>query len=524
MMFWSGTRYSPLSAGAASGTDACTTSQIIHVVHHIQRQFMRRRIIVGTSILLVALLVIFCLPSQTKRPLFIPSEALWTPRLNGFEVPDAPLRLVIPATTSNANLCKTLLTSSILNFTAPVLVNWGQEVHNPDGWRKNGTHIAKITGILAYLDTLKQESDHEIVLIVDGFDTWFQFGPEVIKRRYSDITKRLHARTKAMMGERAFEAEGITESIVFSAQKNCGPMMRLNDIGCYGQIESPLARDLYGPNTDILDPKLHLPLHFRSHFLCSGIIMGTVLDMRRMFIRATEKIYTMPHGGSDQAIFNQIYGEQNYQREVMRLKYRTLWERFRDGFLRALGRHQHSITDPHPNRKRVENLDGVPVDFGIGLDFGLEISHSTVLSEWDGRWLTMANVEDAHDQQKETGQRVKQVPHDVLEGPLPFTGLPDRIGKGHGKTTSRWDELSLYSHLYTGSMPAIIHMNGFKSMRVSSWDKMWYYKERRRMLNAMTRDVGAWTASGEWLSWGTVCKGTEEEVFGDSLGPWEPPK
>ena len=417
-------------------------------------------------------------------------------------------------------MCKAILSSTILNFTAPVLVNWGQEFYH-DGWKANATHIAKITGILEYLDTRKKEHDYELVLVADGFDSWFQFGPEVIKSRYTKITKSLHARTKAMIGERAVTAEGITQNIVFSAQKDCGPRMRLDDIGCYGQIESPLRKDLYGPDTDVLDPKLHLPLHFRSHFLCSGVMVGTVLEMRKMLIRATEMIDTLPHGGSDQVIFNQIYGEQNYQREVMRLRHREFWERLRDGISRALGRHRPSIIDPHPTRKPMEKLDGAPLDFGIGLDYGLEISHSSVLSEWDGRWLTMADVDDAQDQQKDTGQRVRKVPNDVLEGPPPFMGLPNNVGKSHGKTTSKWEELSLYSHLYTGSMPAIYHMNGLKSMRKTSWDKMWYHKERRKMLTAMTRDVGAWTVSGEWLTWDTLCRGTEDEVFGDSLGPWE---
>lgn len=50
---------------------------------------------------------------------------------------------------------------------------------------------------------------------------------------------------------------------------------------------------------------------------------------------------------------------------------------------------------------------------------------------------------------------------------------------------------------------------------------MWYHKERRQMLTAMTRDLGAWTASGDRLSWDTLCRGTEdEEVFRDSLGSW----
>lgn len=101
-------------------------------------------------------------------------------------------------------------------------VDWGQEFQH-NGWEANATHIAKVTDILDYLDTLKQEHDYDLVLITDGFDSWFQFGPEVIKSRFTRITKSLQASTKAMIGERAVTAEGITQSIVFSAQKDCGP-------------------------------------------------------------------------------------------------------------------------------------------------------------------------------------------------------------------------------------------------------------------------------------------------------------
>ncbi len=405
------------------------------------------------------------------------------------------------------------------------MINWGKDIRH-DTWKANGTHIAKITGILEYLDRLRNENEYDLILVADGYDTWFQFGPQVIKARYSQITKSLHERTKAMMGERAVLAEGITQSVLFSAQKDCGPRTRLDDIGCYGQLESPLPKDLFGADTDKLDSKLNLPLHFRSHFLCSGVIMGTVRDMRRMMVRATEKMETFPHKGSDQAIFNQIFGEQNYQREVMRLRHRTLRERILEGFNKALGRVGPSLTDPHPTRKQMEKLDGAPLDFGIGLDYWLDIVHSTVLSEWDVSWLTTADVEATKSQQIKLGHpnpKVTRVPNDVLEGPLPFEGLPNNAGSSRGKMVSQWPELPLYSNMYTGTMPAIVHMNGGKWMRKSYWDRMWYHKEMRHMMSAMTRDVGAWAGSerGEWLSWDTLCKGTEEEVFRDLLGPWK---
>src|SRR4051794_38061721 len=86
--------------------------------------------------------------------------------------------LLIPATSSGAGLCKNVFSAAALDYPTPRLINW--KMHYSSGDRFGGLHIAKITGTLDYLNSLGPESDQELVLMVDGFDMWFQLPPSVL--------------------------------------------------------------------------------------------------------------------------------------------------------------------------------------------------------------------------------------------------------------------------------------------------------------------------------------------------------
>lgn len=178
-----------------------------------------------------------------------------------------------------------------------------------------------------------------------------------------------------------------------------------------------------------------------------------------------------------------------------------------------------------PESRRSEGI-GSPLEFRIGHDYGLEISHILVLSEYHGRCLTTSDAENCSKQQTDAGvftPRVTNVPSDGTDGPLPFENIPYREGEARGKRVTRWSELGLWSNLYTGSMPAIMYFNGHtaKGMRKGSWDEMWFHKEIRRMLSALERDVGAWSGLGEWLPWDRLCREFEKEMFLDIWGTWQ---
>lgn len=86
------------------------------------------------------------------------------------------LHLLVPATSSNADLCKLLLSAQVLGYPSPQLINYGDVEDLEDAYKQ---HLAKVGGILKYLEQLDTSGDEyaeEMVLIVDGYDIWFQVG------------------------------------------------------------------------------------------------------------------------------------------------------------------------------------------------------------------------------------------------------------------------------------------------------------------------------------------------------------
>ncbi|KAL8678094.1 MAG: hypothetical protein Q9186_005533 [Xanthomendoza sp. 1 TL-2023] len=113
--------------------------------------------------------------------------------------------------------------------------------------------------------------------------------------------------------------------------------------------------------------------------------------------------------------------------------------------------------------------------------------------------------------------------------------LPERLD---------WFEVPLATNLYAGSVPSLIHINGDKSLLNDWWPSMWYHPYSRALVRRYIRSTqtrqaaqaaaaggqtwwdmrggrgGVWTDNGIWMSWGEVCKKTEDEVFQDGKGKW----
>jgi hypothetical protein len=83
------------------------------------------------------------------------------------------LHLLIPATSSNADLCKLMLSAQVLGYPTPILINYGG-LEDPDDPYKS--HLAKVQGFLTYLENLETSTEYaeDLVTIVDGYDIWFQ--------------------------------------------------------------------------------------------------------------------------------------------------------------------------------------------------------------------------------------------------------------------------------------------------------------------------------------------------------------
>ncbi|KAH0362797.1 hypothetical protein KCU65_g7787, partial [Aureobasidium melanogenum] len=311
------------------------------------------------------------------------------------------------------------------------------------------------------------------------------------KTEYFDINRRADERVRKELGSSVVKAHNIHQQIVFSCQKRCWPWSK-EDPACYAVPESSLPRDIYGPqtDTDIGDEK-NPYIKYRQRFLNSGVAMGTVGAMRKLFTEALTRAEQDPNFGSDQKIFTQLFGPDE-----------------------RLGRYK---------KEHLDAVRGKDVEFGLGMDYESSIGLATVFAEDDTEWLTASNQE----QLEQANSR-----------PLP--------------REQSWSDVSLFTNVWTGITPAVIHHNahrdGMKSLREEWWNRTWYQEHARTLYNShIIAPLGPLAISGgkqwwspedwkggagvdpqgvtneTWVRYEEMCDGTEDEVFRDGLGPWRLP-
>ena len=442
-------------------------------------------------------------------------------------------------------LCKTLLTATVLGYPSPVILAWGEKaVKTGNNLFGGGTHLAKISTTLQYLESLSPKQDNALVLMIDAYDIWFQFGPQVLLEKYHRINANANARLQKRLG-RAYEV-ATKQSVVFGAGKKCAPN-DVSSIGCYPVPNSPVPLDTYGNNTDTIVGWSNNKLaSLRQRYLNSGYVIGPVHQMRNIFRRAQEM--AEPHKnkpiywGSDQAYFVIIFGMQEYVREKLRVEYLSR------GFVNHL---LHFFSPPKPASSRqegtfIDNIlnpshthetfspePGKQYDFGIGLDYFSELGHQTMNSDigHDGQWLTYFNATPASLQE----QLLQKKRNDSYDCPLHHlpTQLPLEIARSvpplpplDGKSYT-WEDLPLYTNLCLGTLPVIIHHNGKKNERNIKWNQLWLYAHGMTLwdlarsrpwddnrsewfeLPKSGRAGDAWIykgpEKGKWLEWESIC-------------------
>ena len=460
----------------------------------------------------------------------------------------------------NINLCKTLFSGALLGYPPPTIIAWNQKSSE-----KQGAHLIKILRVLEWLKNLPPDRDNDLVMVMNGYDTWFQLPKNVLLERYSRIKDEANRQLRRRMG-RAAKTEGIKQSILFAAEKRCYPN-QVHTLACWPLPPSPLYKDMWEGNTD--HPIGSFPTPFaatRQRFLKSALIVGPASDVRALFERAAQKaqdIGTARDGddngsGSsknvynhdEQAIFNMIFGEQEYQREVMRLRHMSWIRNPMSKMQQLLGKHPSdtdelleghpvgNILDPPWSHVEVPHMPGKPLEFGIFLDYWSQLAFATANAERNGAWLNFSELLEP--QIQHTGRwdckphLEPTLPLDIVSQPLPFRSLSNDSSNSiatwldHPRTQHQfspygpwerkqalkaqakkaeaearekskkagkkipprkpkklplldptlplrpWSSLDLYTNVCTGVTPALLHLNGDKSMRTANWTQMWY--------------------------------------------------
>nr|POF15432.1 hypothetical protein CFP56_71928 [Quercus suber] len=452
-------------------------------------------------------------------------------------LPIANLHLLVPASHSDVNLCKVLLSAAILGYPSPVIINWNT-TFEIEGQVEGGAHLAKISGVYEYLKHLNSTHDEDLVVLVDGYDIWMQLRPQVLIDRYFDMNRRADQRIQNELGGAA-EAHGIRQEVIFGCQKRCWPW-HADDPACYAVPNSTLPEDIFGPNTDTMATDAPSPyVQYRPRFLNSGVGMGSVRAMRKLFHQAFDQAKYERNFGSDQYILSHIFGDQELWREALRRDFHNVSSNYH-------GEHDHfnakHIADV---RKKAAGRRDKNFEFGLGVDYGSEIALNTVFAEDDTDWLVFNDQHQLQEAQKthkipNEQQRANELASDISTGLAPFAALPN-----DDSSSIPWHDVALFTDVYTGISPAVIHHNAhrdnLKSLRETWWPLVWFQTRARALLHAYAAAPLApvalsgydeasrreWWAydhrkggaidglSADWITFDDTCREFQPELFRD---------
>ncbi|SCV54131.1 uncharacterized protein FFB14_13488 [Fusarium fujikuroi] len=385
---------------------------------------------------------------------------------------DRRLSIVLPANNPDHDLCKVITSALALGYPAPVIVNWGKTYDKSKGW-KGGSHLAKVTGTLEYLDSVSNPDtpdenrleENDIVVLTDSYDVWFQLPPEILLQRYHEANRQANQRLASQWNGRGMPP--MEQTIIISAQKKCFPPPSSGSVLRCDQLpESPARQDLYGPNTD-KDPEVFHDV--RPKYLNSGSMIGPVGDMRKYFRRVHERMQRGLVNGkdlySDQGIFGEIFAEQEIWRRWLRKN--------------TVSRKDRSFDVMHSD-----------FEYHVGLDYTQNLFIPTVFEEQDGEIIALNNETGIAEKSVSLGiePRLDGVPDDIQSStnPLNMHVLHD---------PADWGDMPVYADFYSTAIPVVVHHNahkdGAKKRRYLWWDRIWFFPYLRQLIKAQLAIVEA---------------------------------
>ncbi|KAF3318700.1 hypothetical protein TWF173_006715 [Orbilia oligospora] len=251
----------------------------------------RRGKVIFGAVLLSFLAIFFFSHSSSSvylkdlaRPWLHPSVSSHELTLFNQEDYDRRIHLLIPVTSPNAKFCKTFFSSVVNGYPPPFLINYNQTY-----WQEAIARAQKIKGFHDYLNTRTRDDD--IIIMIDGFDVWFQLPLQVLLSRFLKM--------------------GVP--VVFGADKKCWPN-DFKSVACTAIPQSPLPGDVFGDDTDrqtILRSRREKYDNFRPRWVNSGTIIGYASHVRSIYDEAWKKVEQAGQEvDSDQMILAEVYGER----------------------------------------------------------------------------------------------------------------------------------------------------------------------------------------------------------------------
>ncbi|KAF2830764.1 hypothetical protein CC86DRAFT_464004 [Ophiobolus disseminans] len=480
--------------------------------------------------------------------------------------------LVMPAREDSPGFCKTTMSGMILNYPPPTVVNLYSDYNNDIHWERE-----ILQGTLHYLKNDKFVKDDDLVLIVDGENTWFQLPSDAIIKEYTRVLGDANA---LLLGRHGKDKDGqpkFSQTIVFGAEKMC----EADDLACHYAPNSILPGNLYanGKSAAIADRP--------ARYLNSKMLMGPANDLKVLYQAALKKFdKKQTQRQTIQSVFATMFGEQQLRRDADEKNNKPMISKIKDmvsGKKPNLARKMQTanVTASNPTRH----------EFSIGVDYEhalfqplayarkdelVSVLHdnSTDLSKYrqPNSWIQYLALPSSLSLSNPPFWRLDLAKSNPSPNEKPAyidkLAFNDQLDKLPKRKTP-WNNVPLLQNTYTGSVPTILFQDPNAAVRANShltalqhgdpakapaanvtWDAMWYSPFKRALLRNYFRTPqspqgyhnslvggdrawdtrggrgGVWTATENvWLPWGEVdgvC-GTLtrlKEVFHDSKGVW----
>lgn len=390
------------------------------------------------------------------------------------------LHVLIPAQGANAEICKTTLSTALLKYPAPVLLR---------SKAKEGAG-GEIGGVLKYLRTLSQHNSGDLVLLINGFQYWFQLPPQILIDRYNTINSFANQDLRDRLGSAAIE-HSVHQSIIFASLKNCYPYSKTAE-SCAEVLNIGYPEALFGFNLGYarnLDKTE--AVRREASWLDTALVMGPAKDLISLFERAQELV---PGSDSDkQSIFASIWSDQEHHRQTL------------------TGQPASQNLSRQISQRPFTPQTDKQYDFGIGIDYANALlsplppppdfsqlkdksrSKSDLPPPQD--FLNFSNLTLLNSTYKKHQIPISRILPPKLHADIALEALPFSSLSGTGSSpkpyqwyispsSTPWGMVPLYTDLLTSVTPVMIPQHLHASNKDEPWDGIWFLPLSRKLLGA----------------------------------------
>jgi hypothetical protein len=451
---------------------------------------------------------------------------------SGLKKENPQFHLLIHAPKITSNVCRSLLSSFLLDYPTPTLIGYRPSPPNEtvegEFWTDYG--LADIT---EYLTQKNRISDDDTIAIVDGESTIFQLPSEALLTEYDSQMKLANAE----LGKKYRDIPVKTAS----KQK----LQRFNQ-SVYFSAEYQVVQTSHGGFLS----RFRLPEMKQVTRLNDNLAIGSGSGLRHLFTTALEQNTRIER--TDRDTFNTMFAQQNHLREAQAKEQRELKTWLSRNVL--------------PSNKKIktrlaQDLAAAKQDLGMGLDYKTAIFQTIP--------ATAQHVADSV-------IPLSECP--AFPVPRIFRALRDpftlHVSTPHLNSTSailvqkqdklpydsRWTDIPLFTNPRSQQVPSLISMlppkaghNAKADSKLLTapdtnmrelWESMWFYPYARPLLKqylskSTSKEIaseaavggerwydarggrgGAWTVDNEWLDAADLCAPFGKEIFEDGYRGW----